>query len=257
MKRLEGHLAVYPPGSHYSRHVDQHVGSRHRLVSCILYLNPPGWREEDGGQLRMYVEHPSAAELGAGQGAGLGAGAGPAAAGGADGRVEEMGRWDGGEGAAGLPAGAGELQLQGCGEGTGQAPALRMGVTAQGEQYIDVLPLEGECGARAARCRRRCWLLLVTLLSSASGECGCGRACGRPGYTRRCTLCCAPLLVAAPVEVPAHRPDAFIAVPARCATCRWLPLHCCEALGAASPAAAVMQCRGGHNHIRRHTGGVP
>jgi len=49
----EGHLAVYPPGSRYRRHLDQFVGVDQRLVTCILYLNRH-WRESDGGQLRLY-----------------------------------------------------------------------------------------------------------------------------------------------------------------------------------------------------------
>ena len=50
---FEGHLAVYPPGSFYGKHLDQLRTARHRVVSCILYLNE-GWSSEDGGQLRLY-----------------------------------------------------------------------------------------------------------------------------------------------------------------------------------------------------------
>jgi SM-20-related protein len=51
----EGHLAVYPPGSRYLRHLDQFPGVEHRLVTCILYLNQE-WSLLDGGQLRIYTD---------------------------------------------------------------------------------------------------------------------------------------------------------------------------------------------------------
>ena len=51
--RFEGHLAVYPPGSFYQKHLDRFQKAGHRVVSCILYLND-GWKPEDGGQLRLY-----------------------------------------------------------------------------------------------------------------------------------------------------------------------------------------------------------
>lgn len=52
---FEGHLAVYPPGAFYRKHLDQFQGSGQRLVTVILYLNPD-WREADGGQLRLYLD---------------------------------------------------------------------------------------------------------------------------------------------------------------------------------------------------------
>ncbi len=52
---FEGHLALYPPGAFYRKHLDQFQGTRHRLVTVILYLNPD-WREADGGQLRIYPD---------------------------------------------------------------------------------------------------------------------------------------------------------------------------------------------------------
>ena len=52
---FEGHLAVYPPGAFYRKHLDQFRGTEQRLVSAILYLNAD-WREEDGGQLRLYPD---------------------------------------------------------------------------------------------------------------------------------------------------------------------------------------------------------
>ena len=52
-RSFEAHLAVYPPGSFYRKHLDQHAEVQHRLISCILYLNE-GWTEADGGHLRIW-----------------------------------------------------------------------------------------------------------------------------------------------------------------------------------------------------------
>jgi SM-20-related protein len=52
---FEGHLAVYPPGSYYRRHLDQFRGIGQRTVTAILYLNHQ-WTEDDGGQLRIYTD---------------------------------------------------------------------------------------------------------------------------------------------------------------------------------------------------------
>jgi SM-20-related protein len=51
----EGHLAIYPPGGYYRRHLDQFRGIGLRTVSCILYLNRD-WTDADGGQLRLYTD---------------------------------------------------------------------------------------------------------------------------------------------------------------------------------------------------------
>lgn len=51
----EGHLAMYPEGSFYRQHLDQHAGSDRRLLTVILYLNPD-WMPGDGGELRLSVE---------------------------------------------------------------------------------------------------------------------------------------------------------------------------------------------------------
>jgi SM-20-related protein len=58
---LEAHLAVYPPGSYYRRHLDQFRGIGQRRLSCVLYLND-AWTEADGGALCIYhdPEHPHA-----------------------------------------------------------------------------------------------------------------------------------------------------------------------------------------------------
>jgi SM-20-related protein len=48
-------LACYPgEGAHYTRHVDAPPGHLLRRVTGIVYLNP-GWKPEDGGQLRLHM----------------------------------------------------------------------------------------------------------------------------------------------------------------------------------------------------------
>jgi SM-20-related protein len=50
---FEAHLAYYPPGSFYKKHLDQFRGSGLRTVTTTLYLND-NWLPEHGGQLRLY-----------------------------------------------------------------------------------------------------------------------------------------------------------------------------------------------------------
>ncbi|MDD3447661.1 MAG: 2OG-Fe(II) oxygenase [Gammaproteobacteria bacterium] len=52
---FEGFFAVYPPGGFYARHLDNFEGARHRLVTCVLYLNGD-WAPGDGGELRLYTD---------------------------------------------------------------------------------------------------------------------------------------------------------------------------------------------------------
>ena len=54
MKDYEVHMTVYPAGSYYKRHLDQFKKDDHRKLSVICYLNND-WKEEHGGQLRMYL----------------------------------------------------------------------------------------------------------------------------------------------------------------------------------------------------------
>jgi SM-20-related protein len=54
LKDYEVHLAMYPAGSFYKRHLDQFKSDDHRKLSVILYLNQD-WNESHGGQLRMYL----------------------------------------------------------------------------------------------------------------------------------------------------------------------------------------------------------
>jgi SM-20-related protein len=56
LDELECHFAAYPIGSFYSRHLDQHRGEDSRVVTIVLYLNPQ-WDEQDGGHLRLYLDH--------------------------------------------------------------------------------------------------------------------------------------------------------------------------------------------------------
>jgi SM-20-related protein len=57
---FEGHYAHYPAGSFYKRHSDVFQNNDARVVSFVLYLNEPHWREEDGGQLRLFLDADSA-----------------------------------------------------------------------------------------------------------------------------------------------------------------------------------------------------
>jgi SM-20-related protein len=52
---FEGHLAIYPPGSYYRKHLDQFRGIGGRTVTCVLYLNRD-WTREEGGQLLIYTD---------------------------------------------------------------------------------------------------------------------------------------------------------------------------------------------------------
>lgn len=53
LERTELHLAVYPKGSFYTKHIDQFQGYGNRVFSIILYLNTH-WIKGDGGELRVY-----------------------------------------------------------------------------------------------------------------------------------------------------------------------------------------------------------
>jgi SM-20-related protein len=55
LKDFEAHMTIYPPGSYYKRHLDQFKADDHRRISVICYLNND-WKEENGGQLRMYLQ---------------------------------------------------------------------------------------------------------------------------------------------------------------------------------------------------------
>lgn len=59
---FECHYVHYPVGTHYLRHVDRHKSGSPRVVSFVLYLNE-GWKEEDGGQLRIYKRDGSTCDI--------------------------------------------------------------------------------------------------------------------------------------------------------------------------------------------------
>lgn len=58
LKDYEIHMTVYPAGSFYKRHLDQFKKNDHRKLSIICYLNED-WKEEHGGQLRIYLPEGS------------------------------------------------------------------------------------------------------------------------------------------------------------------------------------------------------
>lgn len=49
----EFHIAKYPAGSHYDKHIDQFSGRNNRLITVLIYLNE-NWKEGDGGELKIY-----------------------------------------------------------------------------------------------------------------------------------------------------------------------------------------------------------
>jgi len=49
----EFHLANYPPGSHYDKHLDQFNNRNNRMITIIIYLNK-NWQKGDGGELEIY-----------------------------------------------------------------------------------------------------------------------------------------------------------------------------------------------------------
>ncbi len=56
---LETHIAHYPVGSIYQKHLDQFSHGndpelQHRQLSAVLYLNQD-WHESLGGELRLYL----------------------------------------------------------------------------------------------------------------------------------------------------------------------------------------------------------
>lgn len=51
----EFHLAHYPEGSFYKKHIDQFSSRSNRMISMIIYLNE-GWKEGNGGELKVYQE---------------------------------------------------------------------------------------------------------------------------------------------------------------------------------------------------------
>ncbi|WP_252738348.1 2OG-Fe(II) oxygenase [Saccharophagus degradans] len=59
---FESHFAHYPPGGFYKKHVDAFKGEANRVLSMVVYLNPQ-WRDEDGGELVIYLEDGSSVKV--------------------------------------------------------------------------------------------------------------------------------------------------------------------------------------------------
>jgi SM-20-related protein len=53
LQDFECHLAKYPPGSFYKKHVDRLAKDSSRSISFIFYLHQE-WNETDGGELVLY-----------------------------------------------------------------------------------------------------------------------------------------------------------------------------------------------------------
>ena len=54
---IEAHLAHYPPGACYQRHLDRFRSDDARALSAVIHLGDP-WLGEHGGELRIYLEGP-------------------------------------------------------------------------------------------------------------------------------------------------------------------------------------------------------
>lgn len=52
----EFHIAKYPPGSHYNRHLDQFQERSNRQITVLIYLNE-NWKKGDGGELKIYRDN--------------------------------------------------------------------------------------------------------------------------------------------------------------------------------------------------------
>lgn len=55
---FEFHLAKYPPGGHYDKHIDQFHDRSNRVISMVIYLNEE-WQNGDGGELEVFVDQAS------------------------------------------------------------------------------------------------------------------------------------------------------------------------------------------------------
>jgi SM-20-related protein len=51
----EFHIAKYPAGSYYHRHLDQFNSRTNRQITVLIYLNQ-NWQKGDGGELVIYKE---------------------------------------------------------------------------------------------------------------------------------------------------------------------------------------------------------
>ena len=51
----EFHIAKYPEGSHYDRHLDRFNERSNRQITVLIYLNEY-WKKGDGGELKIYKD---------------------------------------------------------------------------------------------------------------------------------------------------------------------------------------------------------
>jgi len=51
----EFHLAHYPKGGHYDKHLDQFNNRNNRTISMVIYLNK-SWQKGDGGELEIFLK---------------------------------------------------------------------------------------------------------------------------------------------------------------------------------------------------------
>lgn len=52
---FEFHLAHYPKGGYYDKHLDQFNARNNRTISMIIYLNK-NWQKGDGGELEIFLK---------------------------------------------------------------------------------------------------------------------------------------------------------------------------------------------------------
>ncbi len=55
LKDFECHLAKYPVGTFYKKHIDRHTSESSRVLSFIFYLHQE-WNQSDGGELALYEQ---------------------------------------------------------------------------------------------------------------------------------------------------------------------------------------------------------
>lgn len=59
IRDYELHLAHYPVGTHYARHLDQFNHRSSRIISIVTYLNE-NWQNGDGGEIALYPQNKEA-----------------------------------------------------------------------------------------------------------------------------------------------------------------------------------------------------
>ncbi|MGB0429652.1 MAG: 2OG-Fe(II) oxygenase [Bacteroidia bacterium] len=52
----EFHLAKYPPGAFYKKHLDQFKNRNNRVITWVIYLNH-NWQKGDGGELELFLKN--------------------------------------------------------------------------------------------------------------------------------------------------------------------------------------------------------